>query len=64
MENEELSKWVAENPARASWLAKRIGVKYEFVRLMARGLRKVPKARVSAIRKAMRVREKAEGMLL
>ena len=63
MDNEELDKWVREDPARGSWLARRIGVTYEFVRLMARGRKKIPGKRVKAITAAMRVRERAELML-
>jgi hypothetical protein len=63
MQTETLDKWVRADRARGPWLAKRLGYSREYIRLMARGARPIPRSLVPAIREAMKAREGAEALL-
>ena len=43
MQTETLDKWVRADRARGPWLAKRLGYSREYIRLMARGARPIPR---------------------
>lgn len=63
MDHTVLKNWLAVDPLRASWLAKRLGVSYEFVRLMSHGKRAISAERAMQISAAMRIREKSDKLL-
>ncbi len=63
MDHIVLKEWLKQDPTRASWLAKRLGVGYEYVRLMSHGKRPISAERAMRIGALMRVREKSDKML-
>ncbi len=63
MEHIVLKEWLRVDPARGSWLAKRLDVSYEFVRLMSHGRRPISSERAMQIGALMRVREKSDRLL-
>lgn len=58
-----LKEWLSKDRARGDWLARKLGVSYELVRLMSIGRRGISSARAMQIAAAMSIREKADEML-
>lgn len=63
MDHTILKKWLAADTSRGSWLAKRLGVTYEFVRLMSLGRRGISQERAMQIAALMRVRAESDNLL-